>query len=144
MERRDDAGSGCRSLETDGSGASDTEEPLELDALLESLEHPRRRYLLYALSDGSGTSLSELAAMIAAWETGVPPEDVDEVDRDRVFIALYHAHVPKLEREGVVDFDRGTEAVRLGPNGRQALDALEGMGGSRDASLEEHATNYDQ
>lgn len=139
MERGDDTECGCRPLETDGSGASNPGEPLELDTLLESLEHPRRRYLLYALSERSSLTLSELAAMIASWEAGIPPEDVDERDRDRAFIALYHAHVPKLEREGVVDFDGVTEVVTLGPNGPQVLNALDAIGGSRDTSLEEHA-----
>lgn len=144
MDSGDEAECECGCLATDGSGTSDAGDPLEVDALLASLEHPRRRYLLYALGESTEVTLTDLAARIVSSEEDVPVADVDETDRDRAFIALYHAHVPKLEREGVVDFDRATETVRLGPNGRQALDALERIGGARDASLEDHAKDDDR
>lgn len=143
MEWGDDAECECGDLATDGSGASDPGEPLEVDALLESLDHRRRRYLLYALGERTELTLADLAARIVSSEEGIPLEDVDEASRDRTYIALYHAHVPKLEREGVVAFDRKTETVTLGPNGRQALDALERIGGARDATQEDHARDTD-
>lgn len=144
MEQGDDMGYECRCLATDGSGSSNPDDPLEVDALLESLEHPRRRYLIYAVAESTELALPDVAAQIVAWEEGVPLADAAEADRERAYVVMYHAHVPKLEREGVVAFDRGSETVRLGPNGRQALNALQAIGGSKDAELEEHARNADR
>ena len=144
MEWGDDARGECRCLATDGSGSSNPDDPLEVDALLESLEHPRRRYLLYAVAESTGVALHDIAARVVALEEGVPVTDVAEADRERAYVAMYHAHVPKLGREGIVAFDRGSGTVRLGPNGRQALNALRGIGGSKDAELEEHARDADR
>lgn len=132
-----------RRLETDASGTSDSGEPLELDALLRSLGHSRRRHLLHALHEKGELTLSDLAARIVSWEEDVPLEAVDEEDLERASIALYHAHVPKLESEGIVDFDRSSRTVSLGPNGPQVLDALDSIGGSRDSDHESDVEDAD-
>ena len=144
MDRGDDARCDRRCLETDGSGTSDPEGPLDATALLKSVEHPRRRYVLYALDESGELTLADLATRIVAWERGVPRAEVAARDRDRAFIALYHAHVPKLHREGLVTFDRADGTVELGPNGRQALNALAAVGGSLDADREKHARDDDR
>ncbi|MFC7069694.1 DUF7344 domain-containing protein [Halobaculum lipolyticum] len=70
--------------------------------------------MLHALvaSDG-GSTVSELARRLAAWETGKTPEAVTSKERKRTYTALRQTHLPKLAEYDVVDYDvnRGTVAL---------------------------------
>lgn len=72
------------------------------DLLFEILSNPRRRRLIYLLTayDGSG-DLREIAREIAAAE-GEGPVETDHYRR--VYISLYQTHIPKLERNGIVEY----------------------------------------
>lgn len=80
-----------------------------------------------------------MATKIAAWEHHVPEHAVTEDQREEVYVALYHAHVPKLVDEGVITFDEATETITTAEHAEQVLTALEGMGASLDANQETHA-----
>lgn len=110
-----------------------------MDHVFGVLNHPRRRYVLYALSSGNECTLGELALRIAAWERDVEEHDVDDEKRDHVSLSLYHAHVPMLEDEGVVEYDRSEETLRLGTHAEQALAVLESASGAADVSQRAHA-----
>jgi hypothetical protein len=112
---------------------------LSLDHVFEALEHPRRRYVCYALSERDEWSLPELATRIVAWERSVDPGSVDGEDRETVLISLYHSHVPTLRDRGVVQFDEAAGTVTPGENADQVLAALEGVGASLDSRQEAHA-----
>lgn len=112
---------------------------LDLDRVFETLDHPRRRYLVYALATNGQWTLSELATKLASWERDVPEGDVSERTRDRVYTSLYHAHVPKLADHDVIRFDDGTETVSTTAHTDQVLAALESVGASRDSQQEDHA-----
>ncbi|MFB6074613.1 MAG: hypothetical protein ABEJ89_06340 [Haloarculaceae archaeon] len=43
--------------------------------------------------------------------------DGESVDRDDVALRLYHNHLPKLEEGGAIEFDRGTDRIRLTSRG---------------------------
>jgi hypothetical protein len=115
------------------------QEVLQLDHVYDALGHPRRRYLCYTLLENTVWSLSELAAKIAAWENDIPEDAVTEEDRERVYVSLYHTHIPRLVEAGVVAFDAEEEALRAAENAEQVLRALDGMGASLDAGQEDHA-----
>lgn len=112
---------------------------LELDHVYEALAKPRRRYLCYTLLEDTEWSLDELATKIAAWENDVPEHAVTERQQERVYVSLYHGHVPKLVDEGVITFDDVTETIRTAEHAEQVLLALHGMGASLDNSQEAHA-----
>jgi hypothetical protein len=112
---------------------------LELDHVYEALGHSRRRYLCYTLLEDIEWTLDELARKIAAWENDVPEYDVTNSQQEAVYVALYHAHVPKLVDEGVLAFDDATEEITAAENAKQVLLALEGMGASLDSNQESHA-----
>ena len=114
-------------------------EILDLDHVYDALGHPRRRYLCYTLHEDTEWSLTDLATKIVAWENDVPEYAVTDLERERVYISLYHAHVPKLVDEGVITFDELTETIIAAENATQVLTALEGMGASLDADQETHA-----
>lgn len=79
------------------------------------LTAPRRRYLLYCLcrsGDDARVSLPVLADRVTEWETGAPAEErLDE--RLRIYMSLYHDHVPPLTDAGLVAYDQEADAVGL-------------------------------
>lgn len=86
---------------------AEQEHRLSEDELFELLSNQRRRHVLHALlREGEPIDVWSLAHEIAAWEDGVPAEEITTSDRKRVYTALLQSHLPKLERRGVVEFDR--------------------------------------
>lgn len=112
-----------------GSAPAIDPNALDMDHAFDVLDHPRRRYVLYALANGEDSTLRELALKIATWEGDIDESAVDDRTHDRVYLSLYHAHVPKLEDEGVVEFDRSAETLQPGPHAEQVLAVLENAGG---------------
>lgn len=112
---------------------------LTLQPVYEALAHPRRRYLVYTLSEDTEWSLDELATKLAAWETDTPEADIATLTHQEMYVSLYHAHVPRLVELDVIEFDADTEIVTPGENAPQVLAVLEGAGGSLDSRQEAHA-----
>lgn len=115
------------------------QEILALDHVYEALGHPRRRYLCYTLHESREWSLTDLATKIAAWENEISEHAVTDDQRERVYVSLFHTHVPKLVAEGIITFDGGTETISSAENADQVLAALEGMGAHLDNLQETHA-----
>ncbi|MCU4754108.1 hypothetical protein OB919_19345 [Halobacteria archaeon AArc-curdl1] len=116
-----------------------TRDVLELDHVYEALGHPRRRYLCYTLLENTEWSTTELSTKIAAWEREVPDHKVTDDQRERVYVSLYHTHIPKLVDEGILSFDDASETITPASNAEQVLGALEGMGATLDSEQEQHA-----
>ena len=76
-----------------------------MDDLVEALANPSRRRLLVALTDHNPRN-----AMLTL-------EDVHEGDTDgeRLHVEMYHVHLPKLEENGLIEWDRRTHEVVKGP-----------------------------
>lgn len=55
-------------------------------------------------------NMRELAEQVAAWENETPVEQLSSPERQRTYIALYQTHLPKLDTEGIIDYNksRGT------------------------------------
>lgn len=100
-------------------------EGLQRECIYAALGHPRRRFLLYALSKKTEWSLTELATKIAALEQQVSASAVPEARRKRVYTSLYHTHVPKLAETGVIQYDQNTETVNANENTALLLAVLE-------------------
>jgi hypothetical protein len=93
-------------------GENNTELPI--DSVFEILNSSRRRQILHYLSrHGGRTELSELAEYVVAVETGIPQSEVDDDDRQRVFISLYQTHIPRLEEHDIVTYDSDSGVVDL-------------------------------
>lgn len=112
---------------------------LELDHVFGVLDHPRRRYLLYAMATDDQWTLRELATKLVAWEQDLDEEAVDEDQCDRMYVSLYHVHVPRLVEHGVVGFDEETETISRADHTEQVFAVLEGAGASLDSLQEQHA-----
>jgi hypothetical protein len=81
------------------------------------LRNNRRRHVIEHLQASVGTvTLRELAETIAAHESGdsPPPRSV----RESVYNSLHQTHLPKLDDEGVVDYDEHRKTIELRPGAR--------------------------
>ena len=123
---------------SDPDGAPDP--ILELDEVFVALGHPRRRYLLYALVNGSTEApLSDLAADIAAWELDKPASEITAAEQRDVHISLYHSHIPRLASLGIVDYHEAENVIVRAVNTAQVQAVLEGAGAELDSRQESHA-----
>jgi len=117
---------------------------LELDEVFAGLGHPRRRYLLYTLVNGSSEApLPELAANIAAWEQQKPVAEVTDAEQRDVYISLYHCHIPKLAALGIVEYQEAENIIVRAVNTDQVQAVLDGAGAALDSQQEAHARDTD-
>jgi hypothetical protein len=74
-----------------------------------ALDHLRRTSEVVALSD--------LADVVAERETGEspPPNDL----RQSVYNSLRQTHLPRLDEEGVIEYDQSTKEIRLHESARE-------------------------
>lgn len=92
---------------------SDTPEndTLSKDDIFHLLQTRRRRDALRYLKGTEETvRMRDLAEQVAAWEHETTVDGLTSEQRQRVYISLYQSHLPKLDEEGVIEYDqsRGT------------------------------------
>ncbi|RDI71244.1 DUF7344 domain-containing protein [Halopelagius longus] len=81
---------------------------------LNALANTRRLLVLLSLKENeTPMSIDALATDVAMKETDFPNEDLSDRHIDSVLISLHHAHLPKLESEGLVAFSDGETRVAL-------------------------------
>ena len=85
------------------------------DELFELLSNQRRRHIMHALMCEGTSEIGTLSQEIAAWEDGLDPSEVSSTDRKRVYTALQQSHLPKMDKAGVVNFDRDRGTVEPTP-----------------------------
>lgn len=68
-----------------------------------------------------------------------PPHDVSNRQQEKVYVSLYHTHIPQLVDHGVLTFDDATKTVRPAAKAEQVVIALKGMGASLDSDQRTHA-----
>ena len=84
------------------------------DELFGLLADSRRRHAVAVLeTHGEPLSLADVADEVASMETGRPLPDIPPETVLEVYCALYHTHVPLLERADVVCYDQQTDTVSL-------------------------------
>lgn len=88
------------------------------DALFDVLSNHRRRYALHSLKQGSGTvGIGDLAEEIAAWETEKSADLVTSTERKRIYTSLQQFHLPKMSKNGIVEYDSQAGTIELTPQG---------------------------
>lgn len=83
-----------------GNGGSSIGEKFDI------LSHPVRRRVLVTL-DGQNPQQADEFVTNAMKGNGA--------DLERVALMMYHQHLPKLERAGLIGWDRDTETITRGP-----------------------------
>lgn len=84
---------------------------LNKDDIFHILQNERRRQVLDHLKEVEGkVEMREIAEKIAAWENNTTVDNLYSDQRQRVYIALYQSHLPKLDDLGVIEYNqpRGT------------------------------------
>lgn len=81
-----------------------------LDLIFDVLADRRRRFVLYYLQDQTDgvATIDETVEYVVSLETDGGRAD----HRANVRISLQHAHLPKLEDAGVLEYDARSEAIR--------------------------------
>nr|WP_317987383.1 hypothetical protein [Haloprofundus halobius] len=55
--------------------------------------------------------MRDIAEQVAAWENDTTVEALMSDQRQRVYIALYQEHLPKLDEDGVIDYNKSRGVV---------------------------------
>lgn len=107
-----------RETDTESSG---TDHSMELggddrggtvDTMFAVLADQRRRYVLSLLRTHDGmVSLADLADEIVIREHGTRLPEIPTNEVRRIYLSLYHVHVPKLVDAGVVLYDQDRDLV---------------------------------
>ncbi|MFB6224146.1 MAG: hypothetical protein ABEH86_10810 [Haloarcula sp.] len=98
---------------------SEVDEEFTRDDLFHVLQCRRRRLVLKYLYEYPGdkpANMSDIAEHIAALEHDTTVDALRSKERQRVYIALYQSHLPKMDDAGVINYnqDRGlVEATEL-------------------------------
>ena len=94
---------------------SDGAERMTLDDVFHVLQNGRRRdaieYIL-ARPEQETFEMSDIAEQVAAWENDKPVAQITSAERQRVYIALYQTHLPKLDAKGVIEYEQNRGTVR--------------------------------
>lgn len=87
---------------------------IEPDTAAEIVKNSRRRHVVIYLtevSDNARATIGELADYIAEMEFG---EDYTGEERKRVYVALYQAHLDKMDDAGVIVYNKDRGEIRTG------------------------------
>ncbi|MFC4357821.1 hypothetical protein ACFO0N_07655 [Halobium salinum] len=91
--------------------------------LFDSLCNVRRLHILDYLSErGPKAELGTLVEHVAAAEYEKEASAVSRSERRRVYVSLYQTHLPKLEEQGLVEWDRDDNEITLVARG--SVDAV--------------------
>lgn len=93
---------------------------VDIDAFLDVLSNPRRRFVIAWLDEHSEPmAIADAADDLANWECDTPGNRLPEEQVKSCYLALHHVHVPKMVDKGVIEHnqDRNTIGLRDAYNG---------------------------
>ena len=84
-------------------------------------DHPRRRYVLDYCWNTADTTINveELAIAIQGYEANTRETSVSDDQRRLIEIDLHHAHLPKLARDRVLEYDPVETVVHCASEGAE-------------------------
>jgi hypothetical protein len=96
------------------------------DEIFHLLQNQRRRQVLRRLRDVEDrVAMADLAEQVAAWEHDTTVEALTSTERQRVYIALYQRHLPKLDDMDVIDYNQSRGVVEPRPRAASVTSYLE-------------------
>ena len=99
------------------------------------LGRERRYHAIDLLLERGPVEFGQLVDEVTARETGRPVDDLDSGARDSVRVSLYQTHLPKLETNGIVEYERVSGTIHPGP----AIDSVRAYMGADGSLLERFA-----
>ncbi|WP_449267235.1 DUF7344 domain-containing protein [Halalkalicoccus paucihalophilus] len=114
------------SNDTAVSEAAPPERSLSKDDTFHILQNERRRRVLQYLSDTEGpVDMRDIAEQVAAWEHDTTVQQLTSDQRQRVYIALYQSHLPKLADFDLITYNRSRGVVERTPLADQVASYLQ-------------------
>ncbi|ADJ13729.1 DUF7344 domain-containing protein [Halalkalicoccus jeotgali] len=114
------------SSDTDVTEVAPPERSLSKDDTFHILQNERRRRVLQYLSDTEGTvDMRDIAEQVAAWEHDTTVQQLTSNQRQRVYIALYQSHLPKLADFDLITYNRSRGVVERTPLANQVTHYLQ-------------------
>jgi DNA primase len=101
---------------------------LSTDDAFHLLQNARRRAVLRYLLEHEGESqfaMRDIAEQVAAWEHDTTVSQLSSDERQRVYIALYQNHLPKLDDQGIIQYNQPRGVVEPEPRIRLLQPFLE-------------------
>lgn len=94
--------------------STDTETPtLPDDDIFHILQTNRRRDAIrYLLEKNDALKMRDIAEYVAARENDTTVAELSSTERQRVYIPLYQSHLPKLDKEGIIEYNKSRGIVR--------------------------------
>lgn len=103
-----------KAINAEPTDQSANRQKLSQQAVFDVLSARRRRQVLhYLFQSNKPAELRELSRELAAWENKITADEVSYKQRMRVYTALRQSHLPKMDEEGVVEFDPDSGVVEL-------------------------------
>ncbi len=97
-------------------GEPSVEHELSTDDVFHLLQSERRRAVIRYLRDTEQpVKMRDIAEQVAAWENDTTVQALSSDQRQRAYIPLYQSHLPKLDEEGVIEYDQSRGTVRKTP-----------------------------
>lgn len=93
------------------------------DQIFHVLQNQRRRWVLKYLEGREGkVRMGDIAEQVSAWEHDTTVQALTSKQRQRVYIPLYQNHLPKLDEEGIINYNQSRGIVERAARADQ-LDA---------------------
>lgn len=91
---------------------TDHEEVFTKDDTFHVLQNERRRKVIEFLTGIEGKiEMRDVAEQVAAWEHDTTTQALRSDERQRVYIALYQSHLPKLDKLGIINYNQSRGIV---------------------------------
>ncbi len=125
---------------------AETTVEMDEDQIYHLLQNERRRNVLRYLHDTDGqVSMRDVAEQVAAWENDTTVQALSSDKRQRVYIPLYQSHLPKLDEEGVIEYDQSRGTVQKMPMAETLYRYLEPTTtDDEEEDVEEEATRWER
>ncbi|UPV76791.1 hypothetical protein M0R89_21615 (plasmid) [Halorussus limi] len=92
--------------------ATETDDELTRDDIFHLLQCRRRRLVLkYLQEHDTPVKMTDITEKIAAVEHDTTVAALKSQERQRVYIALYQSHLPKLDEEGIIEYQQNRGIV---------------------------------
>lgn len=96
------------------------------DTVFDVLGDGMRRRLLGCLAEHGGSiSLPDAAQRVTAAACGDPIAELNPEEVRRIYLELYHTHVPKLVEAGVVHYSQVDDQIELTEVGEAVIGSLD-------------------
>ena len=112
-------------MDTDGDSTHGATEDTPADEMSISkddafhlLQNARRRAVLRYLLEHDDTErfvMRDVAEEVAAWEHDTTVQQLVSDERQRVYIALYQSHLPKLDEHGLIEYNQSRGVIEPKP-----------------------------